>query len=258
MCGARLHGERRRGRCRPRPGCSGTKSRTCRVAVSYRRRLTQQGYGLACSARAPATSTTFQPAEVRGVQASSRPHAERGRPGRQRSGANWEAGRSARGDRGQPLTAPRQAQTVGRRRRHGHRGPDRRRQRLLGLGASRARSAAAGRSPARRRCRSQSRPLGPAGRPRRAGSTPDAPDHAGPTVPKTEPRSPSPPADSSASHAAWAATSPSEWPAQPGLAGPLEPGDPERAAHLEGVYVDADADAWAARHPAGGVVSGHR
>jgi 2-C-methyl-D-erythritol 4-phosphate cytidylyltransferase len=48
-----------------------------------------------------------------------------------------------------------------------------------------------------------------------SSAMPDAPDHRGSEVPKTEPRSPSPAADSSASQAACAATSPSEWPAHP-------------------------------------------
>ena len=39
--------------------------------------------------------------------------------------------------------------------------------------------------------------------------------HRGSEVPKTAPRSPTPAADSSASHAACAATSPSEWPLHP-------------------------------------------
>ena len=48
-----------------------------------------------------------------------------------------------------------------------------------------------------------------------SSATPDAPDHRGSDVPNTEPRSPKPAADSSASQAACAATSPSEWPAHP-------------------------------------------
>ena len=54
----------------------------------------------------------------------------------------------------------------------------------------------------------------PAARTRRAVSAssaaPDAPAHSGAEVPKLLPRSPSPAAENSASHAAWAATSASE------------------------------------------------
>src|SRR5690606_35977741 len=44
---------------------------------------------------------------------------------------------------------------------------------------------------------------------------PEAPAHRGSAVPNREPRSPRPAAESSASHAACAATSPSEWPSRP-------------------------------------------
>src|SRR5699024_7668212 len=44
---------------------------------------------------------------------------------------------------------------------------------------------------------------------------PEAPFHRGSDVPKLDPRSPNPHADSRASQAAWAATSPSEWPLTP-------------------------------------------
>src|SRR5215469_16109971 len=49
----------------------------------------------------------------------------------------------------------------------------------------------------------------------RSSATPEAPAHSGRDVPKFTPRSPSPAADKSASHAACAATSPSECPARP-------------------------------------------
>ena len=48
-----------------------------------------------------------------------------------------------------------------------------------------------------------------------ADVAPDAAAHRGSSVPKTDPRSPSPAADSTASHSACAATSPSEWPEHP-------------------------------------------
>src|SRR5699024_3223629 len=53
--------------------------------------------------------------------------------------------------------------------------------------------------------------------------TPEAPAHSGRPVPKTSPKSPSPAAESSASHSACAATSPSEWPAQPSTPSNLRP-----------------------------------
>src|SRR5674536_349304 len=67
----------------------------------------------------------------------------------------------------------------------------------------------------------------PAAASRRAVSAnsaePAAPAHRGSAVPKWLPRSPSPAADSSASQAAWAATSPSECPARPGSSGQSRP-----------------------------------
>src|ERR1700722_3727958 len=57
----------------------------------------------------------------------------------------------------------------------------------------------------------------------RSNAGPDAPAHSGRAVPKFAPRSPSPAAASSASHAACAATSPSEWPVSPTSPGQCNP-----------------------------------
>src|SRR5579884_2824497 len=56
-----------------------------------------------------------------------------------------------------------------------------------------------------------------------SSSAPCAPAHRWAAVPNTAPRSPNPAADSAASHNACAATSPSEWPAQPGTPGQFSP-----------------------------------
>ena len=73
----------------------------------------------------------------------------------------------------------------------------------------------------------------PASRTSRAASAsrvaPDAPASSGRPVPKCAPRSPMPAAEKSASQAAWAATSPSEWPSSPRSPGPEQPGDPQLA-----------------------------
>ena len=77
---------------------------------------------------------------------------------------------------------------------------------------------------------------GSAARPRTPATTP------GRTVPNTEPRSPRPAADSSASQSACAATSASEWPASPVSPGQQQPGQPQAAPLGEGVDVGADPD----------------
>src|SRR6478609_5516784 len=67
----------------------------------------------------------------------------------------------------------------------------------------------------------------PASRTIRAASasrvTPRAPASSGRSVPKWVPRSPSPAAENSALHAAWATTSPSEWPSMPRSPGQVSP-----------------------------------
>ena len=87
----------------------------------------------------------------------------------------------------------------------------------------------------------------PAARTRRAVSSsiavPEAPAHSGSDVPKFDPRSPSPAAESSASHSACAATSPSEWPSSPcGSSGQAEPGQVQGYAVGVPVHVDAQPD----------------
>ena len=123
--------------------------------------------------------------------------------------------------------------------------------------SERAASASARREPIRGRlpitCTATLPTSQPALRSRRAVSassaTPAAPAHSGSEVPKCEPRSPSPAAESSASQAAWAATSPSEWPGQPlRLLGPGEPREVHRDAVGEAVDVGADADAECGIH----------
>src|SRR5690349_18300225 len=57
----------------------------------------------------------------------------------------------------------------------------------------------------------------------RRGASPDAPAHSGRDVPKFPPRSPRPAAESSASHIACDATSPSEWPSRPASPGQCKP-----------------------------------
>ena len=81
-----------------------------------------------------------------------------------------------------------------------------------------------------------------AGRRRRA-----RPSNRGSLVPNTPPMSPSPAAESSASQMACATASPSLCPASPALARPVQAGEPERGVRVEGVRVDADADAWRRR-----------
>ena len=149
--------------------------------------------------------------------------------------------------RGHALAAAGEPEPVGGGRRHRHRRADGRRQRRLGLGTARARAGAGCRSPGWRRCRSRSRPP----RTRRAVSAsraaPEAPAHSGSDVPKLLPRSPSPAAESSASQAAWAATSASECPSSPcGSSGQASPARRSGYAVDEAVHVGADADAWGA------------
>ncbi len=107
-----------------------------------------------------------------------------------------------------------------------------------------ARSRRGCRSPGPRRCRSRTRPRGPAGPPPRAGWRPLAPAHCGSEVPKLLPRSPRPAAENSASQHACAATSPSEWPARPrGSSGKCRPARCSGTPSAQRVHVGADAGA---------------
>ena len=220
-----LHRERRRGRSRPRPRRAARSRAPPGSAVSYRRRVTGQGYGLRSSCHRAGTS----PRPLRRASRLSNGSSWR-------SASNCEPDDQRGGDRGEALAAPGETQSVGRRRRDGR--PAHR------TAADSTASASARRGPIRGRLpmtctddvadrRSPAAAHQP-GRLARAGSTPEAPASSGRSVPKTEPRSPSPPADSSASHAACATTSPSECPSQPaGSSGQSQPGQPHRPAGLE-------------------------
>ena len=88
----------------------------------------------------------------------------------------------------------------------------------------------------------RSRRRAPGGATSASRVTPAASAQRGSSVPNTAPRSPRPAADSSASHSACAATSPSECPAQPSASGELQPGEPAGPAGLDRMHVHPGAD----------------
>ena len=152
------------------------------------------------------------------------------------------------GQRGHALAAAGEAEAVGRGRRDRHRGADRRARARPRPRPGVGRASGGCRRPAPRRCRSGSPPRAPAGRSPRAWPCPRRPPTAGSDVPKFEPRSPSPAAESSASQSACAATSASEWPSSPcGSSGQASPARCRGDAVGEPVHVDAQPDPGQAR-----------
>ena len=125
-----------------------------RVAVSYRRRLTRQGYG------------SGLPRRVRRRAGPGRRHDECGR------------------DRGDSLTPAGQAQPVGRRRADRDRGAARRRQGRLRLGPPRTDARHGADHLHRHVADRRSRPHAPAAATSPSRATPEAPAHAGRSVPK--------------------------------------------------------------------------
>ena len=193
---------------------AGTKSRTARVAVSYRRRLTRQGYGCRVARRIRQSALVTH--DQRGGDRRPRPHRGRSGPARRSSSPTPTPERRTAADRAASASA--------------RRGP------IRGPLPITCTDDVADREAGRR---------APAGPPRASMSTPR---RAGPRgsvgaedraeVARARPRT------AARRRQACAATSPSECPTQPaGSSGQLEAGHPIGRPASKRVDVDADADA---------------